>query len=1415
MSKRKKTTPVKHQESNNSSIMGSSSSKQVTFNIPSDEEKDEDEENESPKKRRRSDNKLRKIIYTKPPKNCICLGEISFRIDDNDSTFDLEGLKLVLLKNDAELKVEISSLLWKSKKYLKLVIPEEVSWERMNDLFQRNYVWVVKNISGGVFDLDIIVTPEKTPILKATAVVELFFDKNYSEYENVARKKINYTEEFFKELKNFQQEILKYEEKDVQHEKLLPTLRPYQARAVQWMLEREKEELLTQKDDWMDVVVDKLVTKCGKTLYYNLYSKVLSVNLFELPDFPKSGVLADEMGLGKTVAVIALVLNHPRSIENETDNNEYLLGDQKNSRVVRRKSSEFHHDETIIEENKEGCLDPHEKLLFNPAKKGSMLKRALTEWYESKLASYSGIKNKKRSRMDEDEYSIKCVCGDGNNVEGDCIQCPDCLKFQHLKCVGYDQDFVYYCPACWAKQKLVKSKGTLVIAPASIYNQWKEEITKHVDEDALEKGCYMYNGVKDGFVQPSVLASYDIVITTYATLGAEINRATPNESGRKLRNEERFLRQCSPLIQVQWWRICLDEAQMVEKDTSVISQMAKLIPTVNRWSVTGTPIQKSIGDLYYLIDWLGVEPFNERVLWENFLYLPFLNENKSPLYSVLSQIFWRNSKEDVAGELTIPEQTTKYHFLKFTAIEQNFYMREHATSSKEFGEGLRKLKLDMNQTLDNLDRHTISRVLSPLLNLRQACSHPLAVRGNKISTKTGSMTLSELLKYLQTKTTNECEDALRSHVASLNGLAGIYCIQEEWPEAVDNYRKVLQITEEYKEKVKVDTLQQIHALTNLAEILEKNGQGIPPTLRDDKLKIDAKILEDKYMQKVTEEYDSNQIFLKKLTEKVETLTKNFESGAEIWWVRLIHLITIDESLDEFMDKIMNEFSADETENKKNIDLFLARIASVEGIEILIRNWLEDLERNRDSAVDDLEELCNAECDDLVYEAIDCHLRTFTYENVKKKKCRLCTCESLLLDYECSLFATSRKNLKEQYLKVINGAVTKGTWKPHNAERILNVILNYSKLKNLAAGDERFCIKDGKNHCNLLKIMKKEFKQLRVVWRMLNHQVQARDELSMSKLRLRLRLPGEPIPPKPTELSMKELNKKEMIYIIEHHEVGIQKLKLKADSDLYISEFKKKYGTLLYLGNLGEKDSNPDPCPICRSALENEWCVLQCGHSFCIECIRTILTRNVRPSVSCPVCRETTSASDISFVDLSNRDENPDINVVGEHSTKVDAILRTLIELKQTDPHVKVLIFSTWEVVLKVLEKALDQNNISFRRMPGYNYQIHLKQFKDPEMNVTALLLPISWGSKGLNLVEASHVFLVEPIMNPAEELQAIGRVHRIGQTKETVVHRFLVNGTVEEKIHSAVSEAKDKWDKKTVTLEDLKNLFLVNNDFTN
>ena len=43
---------------------------------------------------------------------------------------------------------------------------------------------------------------------------------------------------------------------------------------------------------------------------------------------------------------------------------------------------------------------------------------------------------------------------------------------------------------------------------------------------------------------------------------------------------------------------------------------------------------------------------------------------------------------------------------------------------------------------------------------------------------------------------------------------------------------------------------------------------------------------------------------------------------------------------------------------------------------------------------------------------------------------------------------------------------------------------------------------------------------------------------------------------------------------------------------------------------------------------------------------------------------------------------------------------------------------------------------------------------------------LTLSSSGLTLINASHVFLCEPLVNPALELQGISRVHRIGQQKE-------------------------------------------------
>jgi len=123
----------------------------------------------------------------------------------------------------------------------------------------------------------------------------------------------------------------------------------------------------------------------------------------------------------------------------------------------------------------------------------------------------------------------------------------------------------------------------------------------------------------------------------------------------------------------------------------------------------------------------------------------------------------------------------------------------------------------------------------------------------------------------------------------------------------------------------------------------------------------------------------------------------------------------------------------------------------------------------------------------------------------------------------------------------------------------------------------------------------------------------------------------------------------------------------------------------------------------------------------------------------------------------------------------------------------------------------------FARVNGKkSFSVALRQFKK-DQSVKILLLPVASGANGLNLVEATHVYLVEPLLNPAVEAQAINRVHRIGQLCETFVHRFIIKGTIEERVcgiarHKAQGQPEfwlmqKKKEEELLTLRDMRELF--------
>jgi len=74
----------------------------------------------------------------------------------------------------------------------------------------------------------------------------------------------------------------------------------------------------------------------------------------------------------------------------------------------------------------------------------------------------------------------------------------------------------------------------------------------------------------------------------------------------------------------------------------------------------------------------------------------------------------------------------------------------------------------------------------------------------------------------------------------------------------------------------------------------------------------------------------------------------------------------------------------------------------------------------------------------------------------------------------------------------------------------------------------------------------------------------------------------------------------------------------------------------------------------------------------------------------------------------------------------------------------------------------------------------LQRFKDGAAPV--FLISLKAGGFGLNLTEADYCFLLDPWWNPATEMQAVDRTHRIGQTRNVMVYRIIAKDTIEEKV---------------------------------
>lgn len=275
----------------------------------------------------------------------------------------------------------------------------------------------------------------------------------------------------------------------------------------------------------------------------------------------------------------------------------------------------------------------------------------------------------------------------------------------------------------------------------------------------------------------------------------------------------------------------------------------------------------------------------------------------------------------------------------------------------------------------------------------------------------------------------------------------------------------------------------------------------------------------------------------------------------------------------------------------------------------------------------------------------------------------------------------------------------------------------------------------------------------------------------------------------------------------------------------------------------QNNNAPRECPICFNDLE-AGVFLPCCHSFCRECIVDYLERKEQNGEEgdCPQCRFGPIKVD-TLVELVRTEEAPVVEDSGEgekdvaeegksgsaststssssnssnsssqlsksastsgggikfvrnnfkSSTKLDSLLDELKQIRKSDPSIKSVVFSQFTGMLDLIEIMFKTHNIGYVRFDGSLTQDArakvLTEFTKSS-RATVMIASLRSCGVGLNLTVASRCFLLDPWWSSAVESQAIDRIHRLGQQREVVVKRYIVRGTVEEKMLK-IQEQKD------------------------
>ncbi|KAJ6160833.1 hypothetical protein N7470_004229 [Penicillium chermesinum] len=243
------------------------------------------------------------------------------------------------------------------------------------------------------------------------------------------------------------------------------------------------------------------------------------------------------------------------------------------------------------------------------------------------------------------------------------------------------------------------AKTTLLIVPLSTVSNWVGQIKEHLDPGVTS--FYVFHGASRT-QDRDVLASYDIVITTYSTILSEV-------SGRGTK------RGPSPLTKMNLFRIVLDEAHAIREQNAQQTKAVLSLHAQRRWSVTGTPVQNRLEDLISVTKFLRLFPYNERSHFAQYILSRFKSGDASVLASlrVLVDSFTLRRVKD---KIDLPPRDDQIVTLEFTPKEYQLH---------EFfrGESNSLMQVIAGENRKKMGGRMYHHVLKAMMILRQVSAH--------------------------------------------------------------------------------------------------------------------------------------------------------------------------------------------------------------------------------------------------------------------------------------------------------------------------------------------------------------------------------------------------------------------------------------------------------------------------------------------------------------------------------------------------------------------------------------------------------------------------------------------------------------------------------------------------------------------